>query len=57
MTGAEIKALRKANGDKQIYLCLMIGYDQSFYSKVERGEKSAPHEMVKRIKCYYAETR
>jgi transcriptional regulator with XRE-family HTH domain len=58
MTGYNLKQFRQLANDKQEYIAIVTGYDQSFISKIERGKKNPPSGYVKKLIEYYnAETR
>ena len=49
----KLKDLRKQNGLTQQALADLLEYDQSAYSKVERGERPVPWELLNKLADFY----
>jgi transcriptional regulator with XRE-family HTH domain len=52
MTGAKLKEFRQLANDKQEYIAIVTGYDQSLISKIELGKRKSRGYVKKLIEYY-----
>lgn len=48
-----LRELREDNDKKQIEIANLLGIDQSYYSKYERGANEMPIQHIKTLCIYY----